>query len=183
MTKDRHAEKKVLAEGKYFRMILQGRWEYLEPKNFSDVVMIVPVTDDGKLVIIEQYRVPVAAQTFEIPAGLVGDDDDKQGESVYAAAHRELLEETGYQADSMEVILEGAPSAGSNSLILTFLMATGLKKVTAGGGDEHEDIIVHEVPLDEVPAWLDEKRTHGNVVDLKIYTGLFLAQKFHQPSC
>jgi ADP-ribose pyrophosphatase len=165
----------VMAEGKYFRMVRQGKWEYIQPECFTDVVLIIPITDDGKVVLVEQYRVPVGRRVFELPAGLVGDHAHHKDEDIVDAARRELLEETGYRARTMEVLTDGAPSAGSNSVILTVLRATGLEKVAPGGGDHTEDIIVHEVRLAEVPAWLEEKRQQGAVVDLKVYAGLFLA--------
>ena len=173
--KNDNPEKTVLAEGKYFRFVLKGRWEYIEPKNFTGVVLIVPLTDDGKLVLIEQYRPPVEAQVIEIPAGLVGDLEDNKHESFAETARRELLEETGYEAARMDLLTEGAPSPGSNSIILSIFGATGLKKIAPGGGDHTEDITIHEVPLGDVPAWLEEKRRKGAVIDLKVYTGLHFA--------
>ena len=170
--------KKVLAEGRYFRFVLDGHWEYLEPTKFSGVVLIAPVTDDGKIVLIEQYRIPARANVIEIPAGLVGDHDGNEDEDILVAAHRELLEETGYEAASMEVITEGAPSAGSNTIIITMLLATGLKKTGPGGGDDSENIIVHEIPLPDAPAWIENQRQQGKIVDLKTWAGLFFANKY-----
>ncbi len=168
-------EKTVVAEGKYFRFMLEDRWEYLEPRNFTGVVLIVPVTDDGKLVMIEQYRTPLAARVIEIPAGLAGDEPDRQDEPLPAVAKRELLEETGYEAGRMDFLTEGTASPGTNSVILTVFGATGLKKIAPGGGVDTEDITVHEVPLGDVPAWLEEKRARGAIIDLKVYAGLHFA--------
>lgn len=168
--------RQVLAEGRFYRMIDQGGWEYIEPTSFAGVVLIVPVTDDGRVVLIEQYRVPVDAQVIEIPAGLVGDQAQHDGESLEAAARRELIEETGYEAARMDLLTEGAPSAGSNRLVLALFKATGLKKVGLGGGDETEDILVHEVPPADVPAWLGQQQQAGKVIDLKLYAGLYFLQ-------
>lgn len=175
---DVDANKKILAEGRYFRFVLDGHWEYLEPKNFSGVVLIAPVTAEGKIILIEQYRIPARSNVIEIPAGLVGDHDGNEDEDLITAAHRELLEETGYESASMEIVTEGAPSAGSNSVILTMLLATGLKKVGPGGGDETENIIVHEIPLAEAPAWIETQRRQGKTVDLKTWVGLYFANKY-----
>jgi ADP-ribose pyrophosphatase len=59
---------------------------------------------------------------------------------------------------------------------MTFFLATELEKVGPGGGDESEDIVVHEVPIDEVRAYLDDCRAGGMVVDLKIYAGLYFCR-------
>ncbi len=177
---EKSCNKEILAQGRYFRFVRAGHWEYLEPTKFSGVVLIAPVTADGKIVLIEQYRIPAAAHVIEIPAGLVGDHAGLENEDLITAAHRELLEETGYEAASMEIVTEGAPSAGSNSVIITLLLATGLTKTGPGGGDDSEDIIIHEIPLDEAPAWIENQRQQGKVVDLKTWTGLFFANRYWQ---
>lgn len=165
----------VLGEGKYFTFLRKGQWEYIQPKNFTGVVLIVPITDDGKIVLVEQYRVPMGAKVIEIPAGLIGDQAHLAGEDHVRGALRELHEETGYEAERMELLTCGAQSAGSNAVMLSVFKATGLRKTGPGGGDHTEDIVVHEVPLSEVRSWLERRRAAGNVIDLKVYAGLYLA--------
>jgi ADP-ribose pyrophosphatase len=60
-------------------------------------------------------------------------------------------------------------------VLLSFFGCTGLKKVHAGGGVDDESIRVCEIPLSDVPAYLDRRRGEGAVVDLKVYTALFYA--------
>ncbi|HNX26407.1 MAG TPA: NUDIX hydrolase [Phycisphaerae bacterium] len=172
--------KEVLGEGKYYRMVKAKGWEYVEPVGFSDVVLIIPVTDDGRMVLIEQYRVPADKQVFEIPAGLVGDKEHIKDENIIEAARRELIEETGYDAKNITIAIKAAPNAGSNTLEVHMLLATGLKKVGNGGGnpEEGENIKVYEVPLAHVRTWLNDKIAHGHVVDLKVYAGLFFAMEY-----
>jgi len=164
----------VLWEGSYLRVMRRGRWEYVQRTNVTGIVCIVPVTDDGKLILVEQYRPPVGATVFELPAGLVGDLPGEADEPLAAAARRELLEETGYRAQRMEPLFEGAPSAGLSDEHITFFVATGLEKVALGGGDESEDIAVHEVPLDDVFAWLRARQDAGAVLDAKIFSPLYV---------
>ena len=114
---------------------------------------------------------------MEIPAGLVGDIPEYDGEDIISAAHRELLEETGYQAETMEIVFDGTPSPGSNSIVITFLLARGLKKVADGGGDDSEDITVYEVPVEDVYNWTQQRRKEGAHIDLKVFTGLFFANR------
>ena len=164
----------VLAEGKYFRMLNKAGWEYITPNCFHGVVLIIPITDDGKIVLIEQYRPPVDSIVVELPAGLVGDEPHAKQESFIEAADRELIEETGFKANNLEILTTGAPSPGSNSVILHFIKATGLEKVSAGGGVSTENIEIFEVPLNQIKDFLDKRIALGHIVDLKVYTGLCL---------
>ena len=169
----------ILGEGKYYNLVREGTWEFITPQCFSDVVMIVPLLDDGRIVLVEQYRPPLGRSCLELPAGLVGDGDSRDGEDILVAAQRELIEETGYDAASFELVLRGAPSAGSNTLELGFVLATGLTKIAVGGGLAHEgeNITVHEVPLAEVDEFLAARAKSGYSVDLKTYVGLYIARQ------
>jgi len=57
------------------------------------------------------------------------------------------------------------------------MLASGLTKVGDGGGDEHEDITVREVPLNRLIDWLREQQAQGAVIDLKVYSALAFCQK------
>ena len=162
----------TLAEGKRVRLVRRGEWEYVTRKSVSGIVGIVAVTDDGKLLLVEQFRPPVGKSVIELPAGLAGDEAGHEQEDLAAAARRELLEETGYEAAAMEWVAEGVPSAGITDEIITMFRATGLKKTGKGEGDGSEQITLHEVAVDEVPQWLERKCREGLLVDLKVYSGL-----------
>jgi len=167
----------ILGQGRFLRLIRQGHWEYADRIQARAAVMIIPVTDDGRLVLIEQHRQPLAAKVLELPAGLVGDIAGEEDEALATAAHRELLEETGYEAQRMELLMSGPPSAGMCSEIVAFFLASGLKRVGPGGGDHLEDILVHEVPLAETADWLASRASEGMLVDPKIYAGLYFAER------
>ncbi len=172
--------RKTLHEGRYIRFVDLDGWEFVERYGASGVVIIIAVTDARRLVLVEQFRPAVGKQVIELPAGLAGDIEGQKDEAFTAAAHRELIEETGYQAEEMVIVAEGPPSAGLASEILTVIEARGLKKIGAGGGDESEEIIVHEVPLDDVVPWLEEQSRKGKAIDVKIYGGLFFASRSDQ---
>lgn len=155
----------------------RDHWEYAYRTNASGVVVIVPVTEAGELVLVEQYRVPVNSRVMELPAGLVGDDADP-GESLQQAAQRELIEETGFRAASFQELLTCPSTPGMSDEIVTIYFASGLQRVGPGGGDGSEDIIVHIVPLVEVEGWLEARLAEGILLDPKIYAGLFWANKF-----
>ena len=161
------------AQGKYLRLLREDGWEYVDRVGVTGIVAMIPITDDSKIVLIEQFRAPVGKRVVEIPAGLVGDQPGSETPTL--AAKRELLEETGYKARRMKKVTEGPPSAGLSTEVVTFYLATGLTKVEDGGGDGSEDIEIHEVPLDDVDNWL-KRRAKGRYIDPKVYTGLYFAK-------
>jgi ADP-ribose pyrophosphatase len=167
--------KQVLATGRFLQLAKIGRWEYAERVNSSGAVAIVAVTDAGKLVLVEQLRVPLGKRCIELPSGLAGDDAENVGEELANAATRELLEETGYEARDMDYMAEGASSAGLTSETIAIFRARNLKKTGAGGGDSNEDITVHEIPLAQAAEWIAQQRADGKEVDLKVYAALWFA--------
>ncbi len=170
--------KKILWEGRFLRSVLlkyqvrcnssncleERDWEALERVNCEGVIGIVPLTDNGEVVLIRQFRPPVNGFVVELPAGLV----DK-GESFENAVRRELTEETGYQAGELHFLTAGPMSSGASAEILTVYVATGLIYVGIGQRDETEDIEVIIVPMDSLNKKLEELRNDGNHIDLKIY--------------
>ena len=171
-------KKQIIYEGKYRRFIIQRGWEYVERTVCDGIVVILAVTKDKKIILVEQERVPVGGSVIELPAGLVADDEDKKGESLEVAARRELLEETGYEAKKMKFIAKGPANSATASDILNFFYAIDIKKTGKGGGDHLEDITVHEVPLKKVAAWLIKKMKSGTHVDPKVYAALYWYEKF-----
>ena len=149
-------------------------WEYAFRTDSSGVVVLVPVTDAGELVLVEQYRAPVDSRVIELPAGLVGDAGDVH-EDFETAAQRELLEETGFEAGSFKALLTGPVSPGMASEIINVYLARDLRRVGPGGGDASEDITVHLVPLAAAEGWLTARQAEGVMVDHKVYAGLYWA--------
>ena len=162
----------MLHTGKFLALVKEGRWEYVDRLGATGAAIVVAVTNERKLLLVEQYRIPVHARTIELPAGIIGDDPGGN-ESPADAAHRELLEETGYAAERIETLATGPASSGLTSEVVTLLLASGLKRVHAGGGVGHENITVHEVPLSEVHDWLAAKASEGLLIEPKVYAGLY----------
>jgi len=160
-------------EGKYLRMLKQGRWEYAERVHGTGAVVIAAVTEEGNLLLTEQIRPPVSNRVIELPAGIAGDIKGQETEDLAVAARRELLEETGYEARELTFLTCGPPSAGLSSEMVTFFRASELSRVGNGGGIEHEEIQVHEVPLRSVQQWLEKRRKEGVLIDPKVYVGLY----------
>src|SRR4051812_47048578 len=138
--KTRSTKPKTLYDGKHIRLVTRGSYEYVTRTKLSGIVGIVAVTDEGKLLLIEQFRPPMNARVIEIPAGLAGDEAGHEAEELAVAARRELLEETGYAARVMKPVGEGPPSAGISDEVITMFVARGLKRLGEAEGDGSEDI-------------------------------------------
>lgn len=165
--------KTTLHTGKFLSLIKEGHWEYAERVNATGAAIIVAVTDEQRLLLVEQYRIPVHTRTIELPAGIIGDEADHSHESHAEAARRELREETGYDAGHIEVLTTGPASSGLTSEVVTLFRASQLRRVGAGGGIAHEQITVHEVPLSEIDTWLTAKAQSGILIEPKVYAGLY----------
>jgi ADP-ribose pyrophosphatase len=152
-------------EGRYIAAKTRGRWEYVSRTRNIHAAVILAIDEDHVL-LVEQYRVPLERNCLELPAGLVGDDQD--GEEAEAAAIRELEEETGYRAASMTGLGCYHSSPGMVSEGFTLLRAEGLERAGDGGGVEGEEIVVHRVALAEVPTFVAAKRAEGCAIDVKL---------------
>ena len=163
----------TLHTSQFLAFIREGHWEYVNRVNATGAALILAVTAEQKVLLVEQYRIPVHARTVELPAGIIGDEPGSSEESHAEAARRELLEETGYAAGQIEALTTGAACSGITSERVTLFRATGLRRAGPGGGVAQEDITVHEVPLTEIRPWLDAKAKTGVLIDPKVYAGLF----------
>jgi nicotinamidase/pyrazinamidase len=170
-------EPELLGEGKWLRLIRRGRWEYAQRVVGATAAVIVAVTAAGELILIEQPRPAIGGRVIELPAGLIGDVAGSEDEAPELAAARELEEETGYRPARLERVAEGPSTAGLSDERLIFYVAHGLERVSDGGGDEHEDITVHLVPLAEVEAWLAQRERAGITLDVKVWAGLYFARR------
>lgn len=164
----------ILCQGQFLRLCRRGRWEFVQRHGASGVVGIFALTDRDELVLIEQLRPALGRRVIEIPAGLVGDEEQFRGEALETAARRELYEETGYEAATFERVFDGPSSAGLTDEIITFFIARGLTKVGPGGGDDSEDITVCEVPRAELRRFCEDKIAAGALIDPKVYAAAFL---------
>ncbi len=159
-------EKIVEWEGKYLRIVRECTWEFVERCGGVHAVVIF-AEHEGKVVLVEQRRVPLGGRKcLEMPAGLVGDEDPLA--TIEGTAIKELEEETGFTADSIEVIGEFYSSPGMVAEGYTLVRAHGLQRIGDGGGNEHEDIEVHLVARGEIPAFVARKRGEGCAIDTKM---------------
>ena len=159
------AEAEIVWSGRFIEAKRLGKWEFVSRTRGISAAAILAV-DEGHVILVEQYRVPIAARCLELPAGLVGDEEE--GEAAAAAALRELEEETGYRADRAVDLGRYYASPGMSSEGFTLLRAEGLSRIGEGGGVEGEEIQVHRVKLEDVAEFVAGRRAAGVALDSKL---------------
>jgi len=169
------SETETLFETRWLGLYRIGHWDFAKRPNADACVGILAVTPADEVVLVEQFRIPVQKKVIEVPAGLVGDEEEFRGEAMAETAARELLEETGYRPGKIELLLATPTSAGMTPELTHLFLATDLVKETDGGGTEHEDIKVHLVPRSELRTWLKAKESEGYLIDFKIHASLWAA--------
>lgn len=163
--------------GRHLHLLEHEGWEYVTRANATGVVAAVALHDDGRVVLVEQYRTPLDRRVVELPAGLVGDTDE--GESALLAAQRELAEETGYTARDWTLLYPACSSPGLTDEAVTIYLARSLTRVGPGGGIDGESITVHEIVLGTLPGWLAQARSRGVLTDMKLLAGVYAASALH----
>jgi ADP-ribose diphosphatase len=165
------SKEELLCEGEHLSLKRIGSWEYVERRGKAGGVLIVAVTRARKLLLVEEVRPPAGGRVISLPAGLVGDVG--KPEDPAEAAARELREETGYEAEALELLGGGPSSPGLASETVSFFLAHGVRK--AGEPSPEERLTLHEVPLREVRAWANERALEGSLIHPLLWAGLYLA--------
>lgn len=164
---DADAPEEIRWQGQFIAAKQRGRWEYVSRTRGIRAAVILAI-DEGHVLLVEQYRVPLGRRCLELPAGLIGDEERFADESDEETAARELEEETGYRAAAVEALGEFYSSPGMVSESFTLMRARGLSKVSEGGGIDGENITVHRVPLGEVAAFVEQARARGCAADVRL---------------
>jgi ADP-ribose pyrophosphatase len=132
-------------------------------------VVVIPVLDDGRVLLVRQYRPSVDRELWELPAGSLDSD-----EAAEAAAVRECAEETGYVPTTVTRLAGLYPAPGFCDEELIFFQVRGLSPVKPGSpyhADEDEDILVQPFSMEDARHMV----AVGEIVDLKTAYGLTLA--------
>lgn len=167
----KNGRSETLCEGKHLVFRRRGSWEYVERKGARPGVLIVALTEKGRLLLVEEPRPPVGRDVISLPAGLVGDED--ASERPETAARRELLEETGYSADHLRLLGGGPTSPGLSSESVTFYLARNARRVSEPSTDE--PIRLHVVAPTGVARWARKKEREGARIHPLLWAGLYLA--------
>jgi len=170
------SDAEILFQGKRFRVVRavqampDGSLHTREIVEHPGAVAILPLLDDGRLCLIENYRVAAQRALYEIPAGTL-----EPGEDPLAAAERELAEETGYRAQKIELVAQFYTSPGVLSERMYLYLATGL---TAGppAREAGEDI------QNRLVDWAEalQMARNGQIEDAKTLVGLLYCQAFRR---
>jgi ADP-ribose pyrophosphatase len=132
-------------------------------------VLVVPVLDDGRLVVERQFRYPLGRVFLEFPAGKMD-----PGEAAEATARRELVEETGYEAAELTLLAVLHPVISYSTEAIQCFVARRLRHV--GARLDHGEFLELETPtLDELLGALDR----GEITDAKTVASLLLYQRAH----
>lgn len=128
----------------------------------DDAVAVVAIDERDQIVLVRQYRHAVGQRLWELPAGLC----DVEGEDPLDAARRELLEETGLEADQWRADIRIAPSPGFSTEQVRLYVATGLREATRPTVHHEEaDMELKRIPFtDAVDAVLDGRIINGIAV-------------------
>ena len=165
----------TLFETRWLRIQRLDHWDFVRRPQADTCVGILAITPEREILLVEQFRIPIQRRVIEIPAGIVGDEPEHLGESLATTAARELLEETGYRAGSVELLIASPTSAGLTAEFMHLYFARELVREHSGGGVAGEDIVVHRVPLADLRDWLRAKEAAGLAIDFKIHAALWLA--------
>lgn len=164
----RDEPEQVRWEGRFIVAKTRGRWEYVSRTRNIRAAVILAIDSEDRVILVEQFRVPLGRPAIELPAGLIGDHDDSADEDAAVAAARELEEETGYRPGRMEAVGEFYSSPGMVSESFTLFRAHDLERVSDGGGVEGEGITVHHVPLAEIEGFIAARRAEGYGIDVRM---------------
>ena len=154
-------------------------WVYAHRPNITDVVVIIPIIENDKILFLTEERPPIFAEygnkkTIGLPAGLVG--DIRQGESIEDAIKTELLEETGLEADNIKILAESvASSAGCTSETFTIALAEIYKFKTAKTPENDDGVIVDRtlVNISKIHEWLKEQQNDGCILTAQMLAALY----------
>jgi len=159
-----------LYNGKIFDVVLEkvtlpnGAIKDREIVRHPGAAAMVPLLDDGKVVLVRQYRHAVGEFLWEIPAGTL-----EQDEAAIECAQRELVEETGYEASSFDKLAEILPAPGYTDEHIHIFLATGLRSVEQRLEDD-EVLGLQPTPFDTAL----EMIMKGEIQDAKTIAGLLL---------
>jgi len=167
---------RTLGAGKYLHLVANGQWEWAQRPAQHDAVCIIAATEDQELLLVEQFRYPLNGNTIELPAGLVGDEIEAEGEATLDAAKRELQEETGFVSEHWRSLGRFASSAGMTSEAPHIVIADKCRQVGPGGGVDGEDITVHRLALNGAEDWIKAQQARGLMIDARVMFGIAVAR-------
>ena len=132
-------------------------------------VVLIPVTHEGDIILVQQYRHPIGRSAWELPAGSL-----KEGENLKAGALRECQEEIGLIPSALELIGSLFPTPGYCDEEMHFFRASGLRPPQAGDADAHQDEDEDIEPKAFSPHAIRRMIASGEIIDMKTVAALTL---------
>ena len=170
----RIVKSEVIFKGKVFNTIVNqieydsGNKAVREVAEHPGGAVVVPVTDDGKIVMITQHRFPMNEVLLELPAGKLNKDEDP-----FICAVRELEEETGYKSNNVKELGSIYTTPGYSTEKLWIYLAKDLKPGDHNREEGEFGMQVFELSMHEI----ENKIYNGEIVDGKTICGIYLAKK------
>jgi ADP-ribose pyrophosphatase len=162
----------IVFQGKVFDIKLdQIEYKKTGNKGIREVVLhpgggvVVPVTSEGKIIFVKQYRYPFDSIIIELPAGKL----DK-GEDPLKCATRELIEETGYTSSNIKKLGKIFTSPGFCNEVLHIFLAENITPGNHAREEGEEEMEIIELSLSEA----EEKIRNGEIVDAKTIAGIYM---------
>lgn len=137
--------------------VVKGNGQTMEPYyvlEYSHWVNILPITNDGRVILVRQYRHALGQFSIELPGGIM----DAHEINPMEAARRELLEETGYSAGHIEQVAVVATNPATHNNLLYCYLATGCQLTQAIELDENEELEMIVITMDELLTMLRENK-------------------------
>lgn len=143
--------------------------------DFPDWVNVVPVTKQGQVILVKQYRHASAEFHLELPGGSL---DPRLKESIQAGARREMLEETGYDSNDIVQVASHYPNPALQSNQMHTFIAYDCKEVGAQNLDEFEELTLHFCSIAELESYLVTGKINHSIMMASIARALpILKQK------
>lgn len=147
---------------------------------FIDWANVVALTDDGKIVLVNQYRHAAKRRFYEFPGGTL--DPDNKDETPESAARRELMEETGYGVSRLAYLGHHYPNPGLQDNRMHVFLGTGCRKVAEPKLDTYEDLEVELVDVQDFLQCIEQGRPMHSLMMASLTLALPAIKKFYSLS-
>ena len=147
---------------------------------FIDWANVVALTDDGKIVLVNQYRHAAKRRFYEFPGGTL--DPDNKEETPESAARRELMEETGYGVSRLTYLGHHYPNPGLQDNRMHVFLGTGCRKVAEPKLDTYEDLEVELVDVQDFLQCIEQGRPMHSLMMASLTLALPAIKKFYSLS-
>jgi 8-oxo-dGTP pyrophosphatase MutT (NUDIX family) len=173
----------IVYDGQYIQMVLRyfldskGKekvWEMVRRKVLGEAAVVAAITTEKELVLNKSFRIPTQRSMIELPAGLM----DIPGEDCETTAHRELLEETGYAAQTLELLMQVPLDQGLHPNRVQLYLGINARKVAEPKPDDAEHIEVITVPTKDIFSFVKSSQKKFDI-DIKILALLPFLEERH----